>query len=177
MKKLFFIIFLCALFIGCASNNVSSEGGFITEYDEVRGVTSTIHEDLQAGMIYNIRDNLAGEREHVMLVIQDNRLGLGVLYQYRNWAFLTKVVFIANGQRMEIKLDNRQTSIVTPTVVREGYSVYLSDAEAEKLRALLAVDSCAVAFIGDKYTTDKIAIKPKIRAALLATIERYNTTK
>lgn len=177
MKKLFLLSFLCALFLGCTSTNVSNEGGFITEYDEVRGVSSTIHADLKPGMIYNIRDNLAGEREHVMLIIQNNRLGLGVLYQYNKWAFFNKVVFIANGERLELKLDNRNSSVVTSSIVRESYSIYLSDADIEKLRGLLSAESCGVAFIGEKYTTDKMTIKQKARAALLATIEHYKTTK
>lgn len=41
------------------------------------------------------------------------------------------------------------------------------------LSALLSSDSCAVAFIGDKYTTDKLIIKPKIRAVMLETLELF----
>ena len=170
MKKLFLILF-CAALIGCASNNVTSDGAFITKYDDVTGVTETIHKDLQVGSFYNLRDNLAGEREHVMLTITNGKLMLGVLYQYNKWAFLTSAVFISGGERLEIKLDNRSTNVVSGDVVREGYAVALSDEEIEKLGALLQNDSVYIAFIGDKYTTDKIAVKPKIRDALRATLE------
>ena len=173
MKKLFFVLFCLAL-VSCASNNVTSDGAFVTTYNEVTGNTETIHKDLKVGSFYNVRDSITGEREHVMLVIQNDKLLFGMLYQNSKWAFFNTAVFIANGQRLEIPLENRQTKIVSGDVLRENYTTLVSNETAASLHELLAQGSCGVAFIGENYTTEKIELKPKIRDALLATLEYYS---
>ena len=170
MRKLFLCLFCLAL-VGCASTKSDGSSPFITEYDDVTGVTETIHKDLRVGSFYNLRDSITGEREHVLLSITNGQLMLGVLYQYNSWAFFNTAVFIADGKRLEIALGDRSTNVVSGDVVREGYSVAIPDDTAAKLAEILQSNNVYIAFIGDKYTTDKIAVKPKIRDALRATLE------
>ena len=171
MKKLFFVLFCLAL-VGCASTkNISSDGDFITTYDDITGVTETIHKDLKPGSFYNLRDSLSGEREHVMLTITDGQLMLGVLYQFKSWAFFKSAVFIADDKRLEVPLDNRSSKVVSSDILREGYFVPINENTAVLLADILQSDSVYIAFIGD-YTTGKMAVKPKVLDALRATLNK-----
>ena len=168
MRKLFLLLIICAVLVGCVS---TGSGGFVTTYDEITGTTEIIHSDLQPGAFYNLRDNIAGEREHIMMYKLNDTLVLGVWYQYKKWAFFHTAVFLADGERYEIKLGKGATDIVTGTVLRERYAVPLSAENVARLRSMLASDNCGVAFIGDNYTTDKFTLSEKIRAAMLATLD------
>lgn len=170
----FLLLALAAfLFFGCVSSGqeVSQDGAFKTTYSEVTGESETIHEDLEVGYVWNLRDNLM-ERENILLAIKNGGLYAGVLYQGSIWSFFTKAVFMADGKRLEIPLSNRNGYVVKGKIVRESYTGKVEPASVEKLRALLSSETCGVGFVGDNYTTDKIALKPKVRAALLATVEK-----
>lgn len=176
MKKSFFALFFtCLIFglVGCASTGTMSEDGFITYYDDVKDVTFVYHKDLDLGFVYNLKDSLTGERENIRLYLANDNLVYTMNYQYRNWAFLYNSVFLANGKRLEIPLKNRDTDVVSGTVVREAYITILSDDQINALYDLLSSGSVEVAFLGDKYNTGKIKIPQKVVTAMLATIEKY----
>lgn len=172
MKSLIFLT--CFFLFGCVSSSVNTDSPFITDYDEVTDTTVVYHKDLELGYFYNLKDSISGERENIRLRIIDDSLYLTVDYQFSLWSFFHTAVFIADKNRLEIPLKRTSSHVVSGSIVRESFSAVLSDADTENLLNLLQVDSCGVAFIGDKYMTDKLAIKPKIRDAFIQTIELYN---
>lgn len=168
MKKLFFLL-IPFFFLACASNNVTSAGGFEISRDNVLGRTKIIHEDLKPGMIWNLRDSITGEREHIYFSIINDKLKIGACYQFNRWAFITDAVFLANGERLVVPLKNRQTTIVKGKIVREEYINDIPADCIEPLKRMLSSE-CHIAFVGDNYVTDKLKIKDKVREALLATL-------
>lgn len=140
-------------------------------YDDVSGVTQTVHNDLVIGSFYNLRDNFVGERENISVLLENGKLFLSVAYQYKNFGFFTDAVIIADGERLQIPLESRKSHIGSG-FVRENYSTKLSPELAADLRKLMQSENCAVAFLGD-YTTDKMSVSAKIRAAIVETIDYY----
>lgn len=171
MKKLLFVLLVVLSLVGCASTS-ASEDSFITEYDDIKNVTYITHSDLDIGYFYNLKDSISGERENIRVYIANDSLILSVNYQWKNWAFFDSAVFLANGSRLQIALDNRTSSIVNGNIVREQFSCIMSEADIDALLAMLSADSVQVAFTG-KYTTEKLKIPPKIINAMRATILEY----
>ena len=172
MKKLLFLILISVLLYSCVTNSFTDGDVFITEYNEITGTTKTIHKYLIPGITYNVRDSLTGEREHLSFEIFKNELLMRVRYQNSFWSFFNSIVFLADGERLEISLTSRNSEVVSGSIVREQFTTFIGADKLEPLRTMLASDSCSVAFIGKKYTTNKIKLKPKTRTALLSTVER-----
>lgn len=172
MRSRFFLI-LCAvaLLSACASANYVQEGNFRVYSDDVTGVVETVHNDLVVGSFYNLRDNIFGERENIRVVLENNFLFLSVMYQYKNFGYFTDAVIIANGERLQIPLTDRKTHIGSG-FVRENYATLLTSETAADIRRMMQSENCAVAFLGD-YTTDKMSVSAKIRAAIVETIDYY----
>ena len=98
MKKII-IVLLSALFVfvGCASTNVvdsSDRDNFKTVYDDVADVTMITHKDMELGYFYNLKDNISGERENIRLSIIGNNLVCIADYQYKDWMFISSLVFL-----------------------------------------------------------------------------------
>lgn len=168
-----FIFIFCAvvLLCGCASVDYVQEGNFRVYYNDVSGVTQTVHNDLVIGSFYNLRDNFVGERENISVLLENGKLFLSVAYQYKKFGFFTDAVIIADGERLQIPLASRKSHIGSG-FVRENYAAYLSPETAAELRAFMLSDNCAVAFLGD-YTTEKMPVSAKIRAAIVETIDYW----
>lgn len=164
MKKLFLIPFFCLLFLGCVSTDTDDK--FVQSYNEVLGVQSVKHKDLEPGMIYNLRDSITGERAHLMFQQRNGKPVITLLYQSSKWAFFDYAVFLADGERLEVPFESRTSNVIGPFMLEEVFSGFIAPEAVEKLKTMLASDSCSVAFVGDKVS-DKMPIKPKVRAALL----------
>lgn len=171
-SRLFLILCAVVLFFGCASvEDYVQEGNFRIKYNDVSGVTEIVHNDLIVGGLYNLRDNIFGERENIRVVLENNFLFLSVMYQYKSFGYFTDAVIIANGERLQIPLTDRKTHVGSG-FVRENYATLLTPELAAELRRLMLSDNCVVAFLGD-YTTDKMAVSAEIREAVIETIDYY----
>ena len=174
MKKIFLVLFVLFSFVifSCVStSSYTQEGNFRHYYNDVTGVSELIHEDLNTDIVYDLRDNIFGEREHFSVEIKNGSLILVCYYQYKKSANFSDAVVIADNERLQIHLDSRSVQIGS-NFVREYYVSVLSPETAADIRRMMQSEKCAVAFLGD-YTTDKMAVSAEIREAVIETIDYY----
>lgn len=180
MKKSI-IIFMSLFFVGCATTNVVVDGDFKTVYDDVSDVTTITHKDMELGYIYNLKDSISGERENIRLSIGNNNLVCIADYQYRDWMFINGLVFLdGKGGRLRIDNGTRHEEInkYGTVFVRERYIAPLFDEESvNALYNILKSDKPMVSFVGTDSRTDKMRIKPNVKSAMLATIEKWQSLK
>lgn len=169
---------LCALlFMGCASTGgVSTSGDFKTVYDDVADVTVITHSDMELGYFYNLKDNMSGERENIRLSIVDKSLVMIADYQDKDWIFINAVVLLdGKGGRLKIENGQRQEEVknLRTVFVRERYTAIISNESVSALRDILQSENPTVSFVGVDRRTGKLDIKPKVKAAMIATIEKW----
>jgi len=184
MKKSSFALLSALLvFVGCASTNVSDSSGgdkFKTVYDDVADVTMITHEDMELGYFYNLKDNMSGERENIRLSIAGNNLVCVADYQYKNWLFINSLVFLdGKGGRLKIDNGNRHEEVknLKNVFVRERYIATLDNDSANALYDILKSDNPTVCFVGTDSRTDKLDIKGKVKSAMIATVEKWQSLK
>jgi hypothetical protein len=182
MKKNFILLISVLLvFISCASTNFSESnktGEFKTVYDDIADITFITHTDMELGYFYNLRDNLLGERENIRLYIADNSLVMVADYQFVQWAFINSIVLLdGKGGRLEITDGTRSGDVISGNALRERYVVVLDNDKPQVLLSILQSEKPTITFIGSKYRTDKMQIKPKVKAAMIATIEKWQLLK
>ncbi len=180
MKKSFIFCAFFSLLVGCASTNVdvSSDGKFKTSYDDIVDATFIVHDDMELGYFYNLKDNISGERENVRLYISNKNLVVEADYQNKKWAFVNSVVFLdGKGGRLEVSDGERSSEIYAANVLRERYVAILDGDKPHILLEILRADKPSVAFVGTKYRTDKLEIKRATRSAMIATIEKWRSIR
>ena len=178
MKKCF-VLFLAMLFVGCASTGgVSSNGNFKTVYDDVSDVTMITHSDMELGYFYNLKDNVSGERENLRLSIADKSLVMIADYQNKDWIFINSIVLLdGKGGRLKIENGKRHEEVknLKTVFVRERYIATLDNGNIAALRDILQSEKPTASFVGTDNRTEKLDIKPKVKAAMIATIEKWQS--
>ena len=161
-KTIFLLVFLTLAFSVFADD-------FITTYDDVMDMSYTTHKDMKIAALYNLRDSLTGERANVRLYYADDSLVFGADYQFSKWLDIKQVVFISDAGRFAIDNGDRTGHVVSGTVLRENYTAIIDN--AADLKTVLQGANPVVSFVGSKTRSDKYKIKPKVIAALIATID------
>ena len=184
MKKIFLLIGIISfVLMGCQTTSVttsSSDDGFKTYYDEVRGVSFITHKDLERGYFYNLKDSLSGERENISIYITDKDLVAWADYQGSDWIFINGIVFLdSNGNRLALDYGSRTDSDVKSgalknVYVREDYGVKIKKSDIEKLEAIINSSKVYVAFLGKK-STGKMELKSKYINAMKLTFEKWKS--
>ena len=171
MKRFFIFVLIFSSFLLSAQDNAN----FKTVYDDVDDVTTITHKNMEYNMgMYNLRDNILGERENVRLYISNNVLILAAIYQYSSWAFIEKLTFLNdNGSRCVIKIGKHNREVLSGSAVREYLYSALTESETATLKEVLSGSNPVVVFSGTKSRTDKLKIKPKVSSAMLETIEYF----
>lgn len=185
LKLFLAVCVLCALSVSAfakkSQKKSSSERDFKVVYDDVSDVTRITHVDMELkelGQPYNLRDMTLNERENIRLCITDKLLVMYADYQHNtDWLFIESVVFL-DGKGGRLKIDNGKLrkevkNILNQSVIRERYMKILDGTAASQLYDILQADKPTVSFVGSQYHTDKLVIKPKVKAAMLATIEYW----
>lgn len=166
-----------------SQKGASSEKDFKVVYDDVADVTRITHVDMELkdlGQPYNLKDMTLNERENIRLCIADKFLVMYADYQHNtDWLFIESVVFL-DGKGGRLKIDNGKLrkevkNILNQSVVRERYMAILESSAANQLHDILQTDKPTVSFVGSQYRTDKLVIKPKVKAAMVATIEKWRS--
>lgn len=167
------------LLVGCAStSSISVDSDFKTVYDDVSDVTTITHSDMELGYFYNLKDNASGERENLRLSIADKSLVMVADYQNKDWIFINSVVLMdGKGGRLKIENGKRHEEVknLKTVFVRERYIATLDNDSISTLRDILQSEKPAASFVGTDGRTDKLDIKPKVKAAMIATIEKWQS--
>lgn len=171
MKRFFIFILIFSAFVLAAQDNAN----FKTVYDDVDDVTTITHKNMEYNMgLYNLRDNILGERENVRLYISNNVLILAAIYQYSSWAFVEKLTFLNDsGARCVVKIGKHNREVLNGSAVREYLYSALIETAAAELKEVLSGSNPVVVFSGTKARSDKLKIKPKVSSAMLETIEYF----
>ena len=176
MKKCF-ILFFAMLIVGCASTgSISTNGDFKTVYDDVSDITMITHSDMELGYFYNLKDNISGERENLRLAIADKSLVMIADYQNKDWIFINSIVLLdGKGGRLKIENGKRKDEVknLNTVFVRERYIAKIDNNSVSTLRDILRSEKPTASFIGTDSRTDKLDINPKVKAAMIATIEKW----
>ncbi len=175
MKRVFIFILFFSAFVLSAQDNAS----FKTVYDDVDDVTTITHKNMEYNMgMYNLRDNILGERENVRLYIRNNVLVLAAIYQYSSWAFVEKLTFLNdNGARCVVKIGKHDREVLSGSAVREYLYTALTESETAALKEVLSGSNPVVVYSGTKARSEKLKIKPKVSSAMLETIEYFENMK
>lgn len=173
MKKLLILLLPAILLISCVSIPMADANGFYTDYDDVREVTTIEHDYFKnAGMLYNLKDSITGERENLDFLITNDFLFVVAKYQYNSWAFIDSLVFIGSGKKIKIALpDNSRNAYAG--YIREICSNALSNNDAIALREILQDPAATVSFLGSKRDSEKLKINRDLRDAAIKTIDKY----
>lgn len=175
---------VCAL-LGCATNSgivmQNDDGIFETTYDEVQDKTIITHKDMKNNAA-NLKYNVSGEQAGIRLFIVDNVLILSGDYTYEQWPLLNSLVFLDGaGDRLEISEGERiQTDVgeniwLGNIIVKERYIAALTIEQARALQEILQTEKPTVSFVGAKYRSAKLLIKPNVKSAMLETIKKWQT--
>lgn len=172
------VVLSIAVLVGCASNRgITSftDGNFTVEYDAIKDRTFYTHKELKRGaMIYNLKDNISGERENISVYISNTSMVLDVDYQWSQWLFIDSVIILDNNQdRLVINRGERSSNVISGKVLRERYYAILLDDDIDQLEKILTSQTAYCVFIGSSNRTDMLEIKPKIKTAILETIAKY----
>ena len=182
MKSIIACVLVSLIFFGCASTDVVSttSGEFKTVYDDVADVTVRTHSDMELGYFYNLRDNMSGERENLRLSIVDRSLALTADYQNKDWIFINSVVLLdGKGRRLKVENGQRQEEVknLRTVFVRECYTAIIDNESVPLLREILQAENPTVSFVGTNKRADKLDIKPKVKAAMIATIDKWQSVQ
>lgn len=178
--KIKFILVVCALYAVSVSAfaKKTPKDDFKVVYDDVSDSTRITHVNMELKSLYNLKDNISGERENIRLFISNGWLAMSADYQNNEWLFINSVVFLdGNGGRLKINNGNRKEDVknFNTVFVRERYIAILEDVAAKQLYDILQAGKPTVTFVGSNYRTDKLDIKPKVKAAMIATIEKWRS--
>lgn len=157
---------------------------FKVEYDDITDITTITHVDMespfQGFQVFpdcNLKNTLA-QHENIRLAIAEKVLTMIADYEFSSWLFIEYVVFLdGNGGRLEVNNGSRNDRIITSQTVRESYMAILDGETAGKLSDILKTEKPTVTFVGKNGRTDKLVIKPRVKAAMIATIEKWRTLK
>lgn len=168
MKKSLIVLFLFVFAFSAFADD------FITTYDDIMDVTFITHKDMKIGALYNLRDDLAGERENLRLYISNGVLVLNSSYQFSRWLDMQQVVIVSDNGRFVVDKGDNDKNIVTGKIVRESFITVLTETQASELLNVLNGANPIACFVGSRGRTDKLKIKSKTLSALIATIEYYS---
>lgn len=184
MKKIFLLISILSFVVmGCQTTSVvssTSDDGFKTFDDEVRGVSFITHKDLERGYFYNLKDSLTGERENISIYISGKDLVAWADYQGSAWIFINGIVFLdSDGNRLVLDYGSTTDSDVNSgalnnVYIREDYGVKIKKSDIERLEAILNSSKVYVAFLGKK-STGKMELKSKYINAIKLTIGKWKS--
>lgn len=178
---------------------------FKVVYDDVADITTITHVDmkLKARGDYNLqsRASTLSECENIRMCIADKSLCMFADYQHNtDWIYMESIVFLdGQGGRLVINNGSRRDKVehtveknainsvftkglvgedlTNETVVRESYMAILDSETADKLSDILQAEKPTVSFVGKNGRTDKLVMKPKVKAAMIATIEKWRSLK
>lgn len=168
---------LCALSVSAFAKKPPKDD-FKVVYDDVADITMITHVDMELKSFYNLKDNVSGERENVRLFVSNGWLAMVADYQNNEWLFTKSVVFLdGNGGRIKIDDGERKEEVknFNTVFIRERYMAILDSESADKLYDILQAEKPTVVFVGKNGRTDKFVIKPKVKAAMIATIEKWRS--
>lgn len=186
-----------------SSKKSVDEDGFKTVYDDVADITMITHVnmELKSKGNYNLQSlsSSLSECENIRMCIAEKVLTIFADYQHNtDWLYMESLVFLdGKGDRLEISNGSRRDKVehvieknainsvftkgligedlTNETVVRESYMAILDNKSADKLSEILRSEKPTVSFVGKNGRTDKLVIKPKVKAAMIATIEKWRS--
>lgn len=181
----------------------SSENDFKVVYDDVADITMITHVNMELNNKgnYNLQSyaSTLSECENIRMCIADKSLCMFADYQHNtDWLYMESLVFLdGQGGRLEINDGSRRDKVehtveknainsvftkgligedlTNETVVRESYMAILDGETAGKLSDILQAEKPTVSFVGKNGRTDKLVIKPKVKSAMIATIEKWRS--
>lgn len=188
-----------------SSKKSVDEDGFKTVYDDVADITMITHVnmELKSKGNYNLQSlsSSLSECENIRMCIAEKVLTIFADYQHNtDWLYMESLVFLdGKGGRLEISNGSRRDKVehvieknaisstftkgflgedlTNETVVCESYMAILDGETADKLSDILHAEKPTVSFVGKNGRTDKLVIKPRVKAAMIATIEKWRTLK
>lgn len=186
-----------------SSKKAVDEDGFKTVYDDVADITMITHVnmELKDKGNYNLQSlaNSLSECENIRMCIAEKVLTVFADYRHNtDWLYMESIVFLdGKGGRLEINNGSRRDKVehvieknaisstftkgflgedlTNETVVRESYMAILDGETAGKLSDILQAEKPTVTFVGKNGRTDKLIIKPKVKSAMIATIEKWRS--
>lgn len=201
-KTLLLALAICAVSASAFAKKTPKDD-FKVVYDEVADITMITHVNmgLKDKGNYNLQSyaSTLSECENIRMCIADKSLCMFADYQHNtDWLYMESIVFLdGNGGRLEINNGSRQDKVkhvveknaisqaftkgligedlTNETVVRESYMAILNVESADRLFDILQAEKPTVSFVGKNGRTGKLVIKPKVKDAMLATIEKWRS--
>lgn len=168
---LYILVCLVTINANQAKSKNNKDGDFNTVYDDVYDSTTVTHKDLKPMGLFSI-GNLSGGH-NIRLYISNNALIMYVDYNSSWLLYIQSLVFLNDkGERFEIT-DGRHSVNVVSSGYNEYYIKALTGDTLKKFEDILHSSKITVSFLGKHGRTDKLKIKPKIKNAMIATIDKW----